>query len=250
MVQAMRCEYACDFAKHATVTSIRGKGRGLLATRDLPLGTVVLINPALACATHEGRHAGATLSRDGKSLHHPADVKLRSKVMHVAAREPLVAATLLGLDDNHPLAAPRRKVPLVELRHMQQLLSEQVLPLLPSTIEYFPAAEKVEVSAPFVDRVCDVNCHGRDVEMAQFHSSLFPVASLMNHSDHFNCMFHCFSGPGAWGVPKTKGSPGNVQSEAEVEVILVWTCRAVVAGEELTVQYHEDKKVVKGKWGI
>eukprot|EP00892_Ulva_mutabilis_P010314 jgi/Ulvmu1/7655/UM038_0084.1 len=111
-----------DVVKHASLVKIPGKGRGLRADRSLPPHTIVAINSALVWAQHDVRR-GILFSRDATSISDASSVALCAKAVQAASQEPLIAHTLLSLDDNPPRAPPTRELPLVELQEMQQQLS-------------------------------------------------------------------------------------------------------------------------------
>lgn len=247
---------APEFIKHAALVAIPGKGRGLVATRDLPRHTAVILNPALVSASHDIRDSKShTVTLSGKHMLTTAQSSLSSKAIQIACREPLAATMLLSLDDNVPQADRRREMPLVPLQVMQQQLSVRVLPLLPSTAEFFPASERVEVSAACVDRVCNVNSHGSgDLGDEATAGNLFPVVSLMNHSGDSNCdvmplklLRRMLRAVSRTGLASGGAGKGGREGQAVMAVI---TNRGVAAGEELTVRYHEDPDEVKRGWGL
>lgn len=229
---------------------IPGKGRGLIATQELPRGTIVIINTALVSGNHSLSSTKTTVTSTGNHTILRSDqVMLRSKTVQLACRDPLSASILLGLDDNNPLEERRRVLPLVALRDMQQLLSTRVLPLLPSAAAYFPATEKEQISATFVQRVCEVNSHGYgDHILSDSASNLFPVASLLNHSRNPNCDVMPLSLLQGLGFGCAQGQVERAQLTDKVTAVI--TSGQMSVGEELTVRYHGDDGVVKQKWGL
>eukprot|EP00892_Ulva_mutabilis_P010306 jgi/Ulvmu1/7648/UM038_0077.1 len=176
-------QYYTDMVKHAVLVKIPGKGRELLATSDLPPCTVVVINPALVCATDDGR-GQLVFCRDDKFMTDAAGAALRSKAVQAASDQPLVAHTMRCPDEKNPFAPHSRVLPLAALPEMQQRISARVLPLLPSSNDYLPVAERVEVAAPFVDRLCTVNYHGHSHRIGTnchdhntYHCSLLAVGA-------------------------------------------------------------------------
>ena len=256
---------APDIASHIELAHIHGKGRGVQALCKLPAHTLIALNWPLVDTSIDNtssmqRHF--TTSMDASSCLDTSQVQLRAKAVNAAGRDPLAATTLSSLDDSQPgyLASDSpaaRELPLVQTRVLQQVLSPRVLPLLPQWGLYFPQRERVTPSAPFIDRVCTVNSHGTgsgDVAGKQ-ESGLFPLVSLFNHARAPNCTAvqltaalteHSKLGITAPRVHRGAQADGSPQGRAMVVV----TRREICKGEELTVLYHGDPKVVRQKWNI
>ena len=243
-----------DYAAHVSWQEIPGKGRGLRAVRNLPGGTILMINRPLVAAKLSEKSAITTRvdgQRAGRwTASAASSVMVAAKAVQAAVRLPLVATTLAALDDYLPGAAgatARRPLTVGRLEDMQQRLSPRVLPLLPATARFFPVAERRPPGAAFVERVCEVNAHGNtgsegegvDVEGRLTH--MFAVVSLLNHSKRCNCHI----GPLSFVRKGLRLKQGGSR-----DVMMVYTCQPIAAGEELTVSYSDDAKVVKSKWGI
>eukprot|EP00929_Paragymnodinium_shiwhaense_P050993 TRINITY_DN2566_c0_g4_i1.p1 TRINITY_DN2566_c0_g4~~TRINITY_DN2566_c0_g4_i1.p1 ORF type:complete len:150 (-),score=13.13 TRINITY_DN2566_c0_g4_i1:341-790(-) len=108
-------------------------------------------------------------------------------------------------------------------------LSPRWLPFLGQHPDYYPVSERVFLSAPAIDRIVSINCHG-----AGDLTGVFPEASFFNHCSNSNCEYVM--------VKKADGS--RVGS-----TLGVVTSRPVKKGEELTVRYAAHMAATN-KWGI
>ena len=117
-------------------------------------------------------------------------------------------------------------------RTMMSVNSFQLL--LPGLHEYFRDEKPPRLSAEKIEKILSTNQHGsnglksREMEDS---SELYPSISMMNHSFDPSCAF----------LAVNKDLDG---------IAIVVTAKEIKKGEELTILYHNDKAVMKSKWGI
>jgi hypothetical protein len=160
-------------------------------------------------------------------------------VQHANDLEPEDIGASQGTKD-----ADEHKLPLVHLPDMLQTLSSLVLPLLPQLWEYFPSNERVQVSGDKAKRIVSVNSFGREKGKRQglFDSGtvVYPLISLINHSDHPNVRF----------LHQSEANEKQVSKQIGRHLAILVATRPIRPGDELLICYSLDRKILSQKWGI
>lgn len=166
----------------------------------------------------------------------------------MASKDQVLAKVLFNLEDGTKVEKPLRSLP-----SFLDGLQNSVLPFLLQQTDFFPGAERLELSYARIRGVVDVNTHGDSKEsLDKFQSGtpgdgmetkstklfggstgLYPAVSMINHSNNPNCVLLSFFHDG--------GKPQGMAVSAR---------RGISKGEELTLAYLDDPEAVKAKWGI
>jgi hypothetical protein len=208
------------------------------------LRSIVLVNRGLVTG---GLADKGVVSISGKTITTPPSASLVAQLSFLANEDSRIAQALSSLDactqsrSRSSLHQEADRLELVHLPDMLQTLSPLVLPLLPQLYQYVSPGEQVQLPPDRVQRICSVNAHGlsgNDDNILEGTSTIYPLVSLMNHSSSPNCQM----------LPASKYFVhDDALGGAPVMVVAVQPIRA---GDELTICYHEDERVLRDKWGI
>lgn len=215
--------------------STRNKGRGLRTTKDLPVGSVVLVEWALVNEVLDLEHQGKKFvisNTDISRVEMGSSAQLRSIVVNRLKREALLSQIMSHMSDGEHTPG---------LVHTSELLVnlEMFHFLLPTHRDYYnidgndDGKEKAsfdEITADRVDKILDINCHGTTASESNIkcETQLYPTLSMMNHESDPNCA---------------------IANCSLKHLSIIVTREPVRAGEELTIKYQSDE-VVESKWGI
>eukprot|EP00438_Fugacium_kawagutii_P011268 Skav224332 [mRNA] locus=scaffold1353:224147:224725:- [translate_table: standard] len=175
-------------------------------------------------------------------------VKLTSQLTSMASKDQVLAKVLFDLEDGTKVEKPLRSLP-----SFLDGLQASVLPFLLQQTDFFPAAERLELSSARIRGVVSVNTHGHSKEnIGKFRShnvgdgmetkfsklsggstGLYPAVSMINHSNNPNCVLLPF-----------------FHDEGKCQGMAVSAMRSISKGEELTLAYLDNPEAVKAKWGI
>ena len=199
------------------------RGRGVRATKDLKAGELLLLENPLASASIEGiEKAKDSLYTINKLRVEDASRSfLCQAIMLRSQRETILSQIVDCLFDG------TNTRPLSSLNDLMLNFSLS-LPLLPTHQEYQSDKVKVEFNSDRIGAIVSTNCHGTgntfDFENGSY-SALYPAVSMFNHSADPSCVLDVSS------------NCAKVIAKANVK-----------AGEELTLCYHPDEKVVLRNW--
>ena len=164
-------------------------------------------------------------------------MKLASQLTSSAGIDQLLAKVLSHMEDGSGMERP-----IVSMSSLLDQLQPSVLPLLPQQADFFPKAERLELSHACVKGVVNVNTHGDSSAALQAKKrstsenfdklSLYPAVSMINHSNDPNGVL----------LPLFK--------EGEMIGMAVSARRPIPKSAELTLAYLDDPQAVKAKWGI
>lgn len=202
-----------------------GKGRGLRALKDMPLGAVVLLEWPLVDHVFDAKQGESLLTTNTEEsrFQMASSAQLRPIVVNRLRRESVLGQVLARMSDGErtPDLCPVSDI----------LLNLGMFPLLlPTHHDYMKDGVGSELTAEQVDKILNINCHGSSYAGGgdQDSSSLYPLVSMMNHKSDPNCSF--------------------VANNLKMLSIVV-TCKDIKAGDEMFMKYQSDK-VVQDKWGI
>lgn len=251
------------------VVQVPGKGRGLVATRDVPTGQLVLVGPALAsqsssaetperaaqgpervveeggrsAETTEGAVASAETTEvesagaaeEGEVASAAEQAAVAGRLLGMCARDALVCRAVRTLDDG--LADARHK-PLPLVGDVLQRLSSRTLPLLPQLFDYVPRRDRATVSLARIERVCQTNSFGD-----RRATGLYPAAAYANHDANPSCIYlgNDAETDAAFGPGRKPGYP---------HFLALVNLRPLRKGDEITCRYMADPERVRAKWNI
>ena len=208
------------------IADFGAKGRGVRATRIIRPGEVLLVSRARisACCAPE---SDGFPERTADARRPGSLAQLSAQAVHTAASDGLLRAVLTFLDDG--MGTAKRSVP--EWDDVLHRLSGRVLPLLRQHHDYLVAAP--QLSSERIAGVLNTNCFGETLEFGSEanRTELHPALSVVNHSSLPTCRV------------RTLGSgPFPVRC-------LVADCE-IPKGEEVTILYNGDPRVLEQQWGI
>ncbi len=140
---------------------IKGKGRGMVAKTDLPLGTLVVVGKAVGMAQSDMEQGFDVVGRKINVLSHAA---LRSQLIQTVMTNPSLLASLYALSDGKMPSA----LPLIVNGN----------PVLPESEGEVPDWDRIENITTTNAFTC---CNGSG-------SALYLLPSLFNHSPEYNCV--------------------------------------------------------------
>ena len=210
-----------------------GRGRGLVANRDIYQQEVLIVDRMIKCIKgEEYKENGFVFAMNTKTriIETEQQAKLISKFLVLVKHNGLLAKKLLQLESRkHHMLFNGNQLPLIDnLQEMgHRALSYEIPPFLPQT----PKQAKVDVGKltfKFVEGVIGINEFGWEdgsdmPTIGQKGKSLMTRVSLLNHDFKPNCRLFAM---------------GDA-------MVVVSQC-TIKKGEELTIQYGEDVT----KWEI
>jgi len=245
-----------------TFAKLQGKGRGVVASRDIEAHEVLLVQRARVSASHgsveKTGEMVTDLNSNSRLMNDGSQIKLKSIVSSTLRSDTSLAAVMSFMCDGKRGA--QLDLPVWEdlLHH----IGRRVLPLLSSQAEYVPSDEldSLHLDSAAVGRILATNVHGHNSQtFEQLLSNdstktpslksklcdggttgLFPAISLLNHS----------SKPNAALVPLELVSEKNPDGKSIKEVSAIVAPARIAKGTEVTVSYMDDASAVERKWGI
>mmetsp|Transcript_27043 Transcript_27043/g.57962 ORF Transcript_27043/g.57962 Transcript_27043/m.57962 type:complete len:767 (+) Transcript_27043:44-2344(+) len=197
------------------------RGRGVRACINLKKGHVALIEPPIASA-HAGKVDNEMVFSIDKTERRRASYEYIRQAIIVRSQHEAVLSKIVDClydgDNQPPVTALEDLVP--------NLGSCQAL--LPSHHAY--VLDRVDLTAHRIESILSFNSHGGSNGLSSDslrRSDLFPAISMFNHSNEPNCSWEDVGG-----------------------CAIIWVSEDIAIGSELTLRYHEDKKVLKKQWGI
>lgn len=253
------------------VVQVPGKGRGLVATRDVPVGQLVLVGPALASQSSSaetperaaqgpervGKEGGAETTEGAVASSVTTEVEnaaetveaaeedevasaaeqaaVAGRLLSMCARDALVCRAVRTLDDG---VADARHKPLPLVGDVLQRLSSRTLPLLPQLFDYVPWRDRATVSLARIERVCQTNSFGD-----RRATGLYPAAAYANHDANPSCIYlgNDAETDAAFGPGRKPGYP---------HFLALVNLRPLRKGDEITCRYMADPERVRAKWNI
>lgn len=185
-----------DFTKQEKMEHvyIRGKGRGILALRDIKEGEVLLIDHPVVgkgtdpCETKTFRRA---FNFNRNVAISDGELKLTTALLSLVKHDGLLMKKLLCLEHNPNVSSHTSSLPLVDLEQFSyRHLDETVPPFLCQTNEVL-GNDTNAINQVVIENIVSVNtfAHGSIDSIDDFcnGSALCMRISLFNHDDEFNC---------------------------------------------------------------
>lgn len=157
------------------------KGRGLRATREIQVGSVVLVEWPLVSDVFDAKSNNKNFvssNTSGRTFQLGSAANLRTIVVNRLRREGILAQVLSHLSDGDTTPD---LVPVSEL-----LVSLELFPcLLPTHFNYCETNKTKDLTADHVDKILNINCHGgspHSTKDLDCHSELYPVVRYVRFS--------------------------------------------------------------------
>ena len=223
---------------------IEGKGRGLIALRNIKPGELILVDHPISIGDftvngkNEQIHSQSiqltTMHAKNRSVKKKSHYQLLSKILQLISLDGILARKLSLLEYRGKINPSDEKIPLIDLKEMEyQRLSYEVLPFMsqnPSIIGF----NTEKLSKSFIENILEINAFdwGDFTECKWLRgSALFLRISLFNHS----------------AVP-------NCDTLTIGDAMAVFCATDIEKGEELTLHYlagcDKSQKNSFAKWGF
>ena len=207
-------------------TFVEGKGRGILATRNIKSGELILVDHPIACRGINPLDTNAhACSRNFKTRleHNSGHVNLIAKLLNLVKHDAILTKKLMCLESRS-----NGEIPLVRDLSLfgYRQLSFDVLPFLTQSHDHVSVEDREIVDDSFVKNLLDVNAFEHDVVDKDAFSrgrALCLRVSLFNHDELFNCRVLPFG-----------------------ESVVLFAIKEIPKGSELTICYSNDG----AKWGF
>ena len=179
---------------------IEGKGRGLIAQRNIKPGELILVDHPISIGgftvngeneqIHSQSFQLTTMHDKNRSIKSKSHYHLLSKILQLISWDGILARKLSLLEYRGKINPNDEKIPLIDLKEMAyQRLSYEVLPFMsqnPSIVGF----NTEKLSKNFIDNILEINTFdwGGFTECSLMRgSALFLRISLFNHSAVPNC---------------------------------------------------------------
>ena len=223
---------------------IEGKGRGLIAQRNIKPGELILVDHPISIGgftvngeneqIHSQSFQLTTMHDKNRSIKSKSHYHLLSKILQLISWDGILARKLSLLEYRGKINPNDEKIPLIDLKEMAyQRLSYEVLPFMsqnPSIVGF----NTEKLSKNFIDYILEINTFdwGGFTECSLMRgSALFSRISLFNHS----------------AVPNCETLPVG-------DAMAVFCATDIEKGEELTLHYlaggDKSKRNSFAKWGF